>query len=382
MNVLLCSCTHWWNAEAHYAALLAECLREAGHKAWVLTQPRTRHAEQLERRGIRPITEIPIWTRNPIAWPAVRTQFATFLMRNAVQVVDVFRSGELPFVLWAAGSSPATRVVRTRGTARPVRGHWLNRRLYAACDGLIASANVLKQELVKGLALPPEAVRTIYFPAEPPLDWSGSRRAEAREKLLQALGLPRDRVLLAIVGRVFPEKGHDRLIEALAEVRLRHPAAALLIADKGYPDEAPHRERLKAHIAARKLEPHVRWLGFREDIREVMACADYGVIPSLASEMNCRVAMEFFSAGTPVVAFPTGALPEVVENNVTGIVTPDQSPDTLAGVLGSLIGNPGLRPLLARHAREAVLKRFSRQRFLEETLAVFQAALAKPRAPR
>jgi glycosyltransferase involved in cell wall biosynthesis len=379
MNILLCSCTHWWNAEAHYAAILAECLREAGHKVWVLTQPHTRHAEQLERRGIRPVVDIPVWTRNLLAWPAVRNRFATFLMRNAVQVVDVFRSSELPFVLWSAASSPATRVVRTRGTARPVRGHWLNRRLYAACGGLIASANILNEELVKALELPREAVHTIYFPAEPPLDWSDRQRSEARERLLHDLGLPRDRVLLAIVGRVFPEKGHARLIEALAEVRLRHPDVALLIADKGYPDEAPHRERLKAHIALRKLEPHVRWLGFREDIRAVMACADYGVIPSLSSEMNCRVAMEFFSAGTPVVAFPTGALPEVVENNVTGIVTPDQSPDTLAGVLGNLIGNPGLRTLLARHAREAVLKRFSQQRFLEETLAVFQAALAGPR---
>jgi glycosyltransferase involved in cell wall biosynthesis len=379
MNILLSSCTHWWNAEAHYAAILAECLREAGHKVWVLTQPGTRHAGELQRRGIQALTDIPAWCRNPLRWPAIRAQLAAFLVRNGVQIVDVFRSRELPLTLWAAAKSPATRVVRTRGSAQPIRGHWVNRRMGAACGGLIASANVLRDGMVKALELPAASVRTIYFPAEKPLDWSEKERAEAREALLRELELPPDCVLLAIVGRAFPEKGHDRLIDALAMVRLRHPQAALLIADKGYADEATHKSRLQAQIAELKLEPHVRWLGFREDVRKVMACADYGVIPSLSSEMNCRVAMEFFSAGTPVVAFPTGALPEVVEDNVTGIVTRDKSPESLAGVLGSLIGNAGLRPLMARHARDAVLKRFSKERFLEETVAVYQAALAKPR---
>src|SRR5262249_54572109 len=160
------------------------------------------------------------------------------------------------------------------------------------------------------------------------------------------LHLPPDRVLFAIVGRVFPEKGHVRLIDALAQVRLRHPQAALLIADKAYADETPHRDALKAHIQAAGLSAHVPWLGFRDDVRQVMASVDYGVIPSLSSEMNCRVAMEFFSAGTPMVVFPTGALPEVVEHNVTGIVTPDKSPEALAGVMGTLIANPALRHLL------------------------------------
>jgi glycosyltransferase involved in cell wall biosynthesis len=379
MNVLLSSCTHWWNAEAHYAAVLAECLREAGHKVWVLTQPGTRHAAELQRRGIPAVTDIPAWTRNPLNWAAVGRQLAAFLVRNGVQIADVFRSGELPLTLWAARLAPGVRVVRTRGTARPLRGHWLNRRLYAGCQGLIASANVLRDEMVRNLDLAPDAVRTIYFPAEPTLDWSEERRKEARGRLLADLKLPPDRVLLAIVGRVFPEKGHERLIDALAGVRRLHPHTALLIADKGYPDEAPHRARLEERIAALGLQDHVRWLGFRESIRDVMACADYGVIPSLSSETNCRVAMEFFSAGTPVVAFPTGALPEVIEDNLTGIVTRDQSPETLAGVLGMLIGDPGLRHLMARHGREAVLKRFSRQKFLDDTLAVFEKALATPK---
>ncbi|HEX7926150.1 MAG TPA: glycosyltransferase, partial [bacterium] len=209
MNILLCSCTHWWNAEAHYAAILHDELRAAGHQVWVLTQPGTRHAENLAERGVTPITDIPVWTQNPLRWPGVRNQLARFLREHDLQIVDVFRSKELPLALWAASASGA-RVVRTRGNARPVRGHWINRRMHRACGGLIASANVLRDDMVRSLGLLPHVVRTIYFPADAPLDWSEKERATHRAALLDALRLPPDRVLFAIVGRVFPEKGHAR----------------------------------------------------------------------------------------------------------------------------------------------------------------------------
>ena len=176
MNILLSSCTHWWNAEAHYAAVLAEELQKAGHTVWMLTQPGTRHAEQLRRRGIPIVTEIPAWTRNPLTWPGVGRELAAYLVRNGVQIVDVFRSRELPLTLWAARRAPGVRVVRTRGNARPIRGHWLNQKLYAGCQGLIASANVLRDDMLRHLELPAGAVRTIYFPADPPLDWSEEQR--------------------------------------------------------------------------------------------------------------------------------------------------------------------------------------------------------------
>jgi glycosyltransferase involved in cell wall biosynthesis len=379
MNVLLSACTHWWNAEAHYAAVLAECLRESGHRVWTLTQPGTRHEEHLRRRGLDVVTDIPVWTGNPLRWPALRARLAGFQARHGIQIVNVFRSREFPLHLWAAAATPGVRVVRTRGNARPIRGHWLNRRLHRACGGLIASAEVLRSGMIRSLKLPPSAVRTVYFPADPPLDWSEEQRREGRQRLLAELGWGPERVLLAIVGRATPEKGHARLLDALEEARRLRPQAALVICDKRYEDEAPYRAQLEAHARHRGLAAHVRWLGVREDVRQVMASVDLGVIPSLSSEFNCRVAMEFFSAGTPVVAFPTGALPEVVEHNVTGVVTADHEAHTLAGVLGVLTADEALRLTLARNARAAAHDRFSRRRFLDATLDVYAKALAAPR---
>jgi glycosyltransferase involved in cell wall biosynthesis len=123
-----------------------------------------------------------------------------------------------------------------------------------------------------------------------------------------------------------------------------------------------------------KVGNQVRWLGYRNDVRHIMACADIGVIPSLSSEMNCRVAVEFFSVGTPVVAFPTGALPEVVKEGVSGLITVERTSESLMGALALLLHDEDLRSGLAAGAFDAARKRFSRKGFLEQTLATFEMA--------
>jgi glycosyltransferase involved in cell wall biosynthesis len=382
MNILLSSCTHWWNAEAHYAAVLCETLREAGHSVWILTQPGTRHAQELARRGLPTVTDVPVWEGSPLRFPRLLRELRALQQRLRIDVVDVFRSREF-FAHVLAARKTGVAVVRTRGSSQGVRGHAINRWLYGSgCQGVIASAEVLRGDLLAHLQLPEARVRTIYYPADPPAalgeagrlaDDEEARHFE-RERLFAELNWAPGRKLMCIVGRVFPEKGHERLLDALAMLVRLSPDVVLAIADKRYEDEAPYRAQLERRVLQAGLAAQVRWLGFREDVRRIMACADVGVIPSLASEMNCRVAMEFFSVGTPVVAFSTGALPEVVQEGVSGLIASEPSAESLAGTLRVVLEDEELRDRLAAGARHAARHRFSRQEFLAQTLAVFEAA--------
>ena len=381
MNVLLSSYVHWWNAEAAYAAVLADLLQRGGHRAWVLTRPGTFNGAQLRARGLEVVTDIALWERHPLRLRAALRRLSAFQAAERIDVVDVFRSREMAWHLLAARGNPGLRVVRTRGSAMPLRGNWLNGKLHRDwSDGLIASAEVVRRQMVSVLALPPERVRTIYFPIDLPALPPPAERAAQRAALLAELALPADALLLAIVGRAYPEKGHERLLEALARLAPRFPNAALLVLDKRIDDRADYVEALRTREAGLGLEERVRWLGFRDDVRHLMALVDVGVIPSLASEVNCRVAVEFFSVGTPVAAFPTGALPEVVEDGVSGRIARAHTPEALADALEPLLGDASLRERLGNGARRQAGTRFSRERFLAETLATFEAALARPKA--
>jgi glycosyltransferase involved in cell wall biosynthesis len=372
VNVLISSGFRWWNAEAAYAATLGVLLREAGHGVWVIAPVSTRNADELARRGLELVMDIRPGYRNPLRWPAEAARLIAFQRSRRIEVVNVFRSADFLLHAWAARRAPGLRLIRTRGGAQPERGTWLNRKQYGAwCDGVIASCDAIRRRLRSRLGVPEERIRTIYYPVDlPPLRGEEARGA-ARERLLRELGLAPDPLLMAVVGRIAPEKGHEPLLEAFQSVARAVPRALLLILNKAYPSESPHRERLERSIRARGLEPFVRWLGFREDVREVMAACDLGVIPSLTSEMNCRVAVEFLSVATPVVAFPTGALPEVVEHDVSGLIARSHRPEDLAEPLIRLASDPALRARLGQGARRQAERRFSRELFLRQTLEVF-----------
>lgn len=374
MKILISSCVRWWNAEAAYAAVLAECLRAEGHRVQVLTCPGTRNHEQLLARGLPVVTAPRLHPDAPWRWPADVRRLRRWQQAQGIELVNVFHAAELPLHLLAARGGGGPAVVRTRGTARPVSAHALNRAVYNRwCAGVITSAEVLRRELLARLGTPPGRVRTIYYPALPVAAETPADAAALRA----SLGLPADALLVGIVGRVAREKGHRVLLEAWRDVSARHPRAVLLIVAKGYPGEAAERAYLEARVAALGLTERVRWLGFREDLPALMRGLDVGVVPSLSSELNCRVTMEFFAAGTPVAAFPTGALPEVIDHGESGLLAPDHSAAALAGLLGRLLADAPLRERLGRGAAAAARGRFAPRRFLAETLAAYEAALAR-----
>jgi len=96
------------------------------------------------------------------------------------------------------------------------------------------------------------------------------------------------------------------------------------------------------------------------------------VVSSIASEVICRVAVEFFSVGTPVVALPTGCLPEIIQNGETGALASVQSSEALAQALRLLLANSEHRALLSDNARRAAETRFAPQHMLDATLAVYR----------
>jgi glycogen(starch) synthase len=173
-------------------------------------------------------------------------------------------------------------------------------------------------------------------------------RREARERLT----LPLDRPLVVSVRRLIRRVGLEGLIEAMVEVRRRAPDALLLVAGRGTLDR-----ELRARIAARHLEDHVRLLGFvaDEDLPVLYRACDLSIVPSVALEGFGLSTVESLAAGTPVLVTPVGGLPETVRGLDSSLVLPDSSPSTLADALSHALRAPGGLPSpesCARYARE------------------------------
>ncbi len=126
------------------------------------------------------------------------------------------------------------------------------------------------------------------------------------------------RSFLLMLGRICLEKGQHIALDAATIARV-----PLLLAGEVFPYEA-HRSYFQKEIVPR-LGDGRRWIGpagFTRK-RRLLAAARCVLIPSLAPETSSLVAMEAIASGTPVIAFPSGALPDIVQDGVTGFIVHD-----------------------------------------------------------
>lgn len=121
------------------------------------------------------------------------------------------------------------------------------------------------------------------------------------------------------LGRICPEKGLHQAIDAA-----KFAGVPMLLAGQVYRYET-HQQYFEEELAPR-LDARRRFIGpagFRKK-RRLLTQARCLLIPSLVAETSSLVAMEALSCGTPVIAYPSGALPEIVEDGVTGFIVSDE----------------------------------------------------------
>ena len=167
------------------------------------------------------------------------------------------------------------------------------------------------------LVVIPNGVAPARFDAAAPVD----RRS---------LGIPEDAVLALYVGRLDPQKGLDRLLQAADQVVRRCPTWHLALAGDG-----PLRAELTALVEVGGLAgvaDRVHWLGRRDDVPGLLKAADYLVLPSLWEGMP-NVVLEAMAAGLPVVATAVEGTEDLVVPGETGWLVPPGRCGPLAAAL-------------------------------------------------
>jgi glycosyltransferase involved in cell wall biosynthesis len=182
------------------------------------------------------------------------------------------------------------------------------------------------------------------------------RREEIRARL--ELG---DRPTGIIAARLDGLKGHDTLLRALARVRQRSLPVTVLIAGDGA--ERPALETLARDLGLGGES--VRFLGFRSDVGDLLAAADFFVLPSLTEGLPLSI-LEAMSHGLPIIATPVGGIPEVVRDGEEGVLVPVGDEAVLAAAISRLAGDSDAARRLGRCGRERVRTEFSFERMTAE----------------
>ena len=375
MRILITSNVRWWNAEAAYAAILARELLNAGHKVWVLTLPDSLNETKLRNWNLPIITDIPLSSSNPWRLWRAYQRLKSLIEEQQIQIVNAHRSEGFPLLVLLRQRLKSFALIRTRGTTRPLRDHWLNRWLHEDwIESVIVPAQVIASQLRQVLNLPPERLHVIYYPVNPSIIGvkGESEAQQSRIECLDRLGIPKHCRVIGIVGRIRPVKGQRILLKSFVALRKRFPDIVLLMLYRDTNETEAEWQGLLQDLVESNLLQSVYLYGYREDVLEIMRHTDIGVVSSVDSEVICRVAVEFFSVGTPVVAFPTGALPEIIQDGVTGRIAKDKSAEALAEALEWMLESPERIAEFGQNARQQSLERFDPNKLLEQTLSVYE----------
>ena len=369
MNILIGSNVHWWNAEAAYAAVIAKLLKDDGHRVIVLTRPGSDNEKKLRNLGLEVITEPDLNTQNPFKLIQSYFQLKNLLATENIQIVNAHRSEGYPLYAFAKRSLASFRLIRTRGASRKVKPHWPNQILHGKwTDALIIPGKVVAERDLQGIDLPENSPHLIHYP----IDILETSVLETQDNYRKQFNIPENHQVLAVVGRIRQEKGHLLLAESFQLLLEDFPQTILLILYRDTPDDLPEMLELQNRIRELGIEDKVRFDSEREDIRQLMNFADGGVVSSIDSEVICRVAVEFFSVGTPVAAMPTGCLPEIILEGVNGSLADEPTALSLKKAMARMLDN---LPQLSEGAREDAETRFDPETMLKKTIHVFRQTL-------
>lgn len=171
--------------------------------------------------------------------------------------------------------------------------------------------------------------------------------------------------LVLSTSELHPNKGLDVLIDAFARIAPRHTDTALVLMHGG--DSLP---ALKAQAEKRRLADRVLFLGFVPEARATLLAADVFVLPSRKEGLPFGL-LEAGRAGLPVVASHVGAIPEVVEDGVSGVLVPAGNVLALANALDEVLSDPRRGASLGAALRARIEQDYSERAMVERTLALY-----------
>jgi len=275
-------------------------------------------------------------------------------------------AGLHPLVVLAHGAELLPTVNRWR---RPL---WkaLQRRVLESASLVIANSEYTRQ-LVSKVA-PNARVETIPLAVDP------QRFAPTDREAAKAKYGVSGKHVLCTVSRMYPYKGHDVVLRAIASLAaIERERLVYMVVGKG-----PYEPGLRKLAAQLGVESNVRWLGFvaENDLREVYSASDLFVLctrdaPEERSvEGFGLVFLEAQSCGTPVVGTRTGGIPAAVQHGEGGWLIEQDDPNALADIIRTLVHSPELFRAAGTQARQRVLRKHTWPHYMRHFSSVLKTA--------
>jgi len=336
--------------------------------------------ESARERGVRIFT-VPFLVRRIDPINDIRTVYELFkiIKKEKPDIVHTHTSKAGILGRIAARAAKVSQIIHTPH-GHVFYGHfsraaswvflWLERILAIVTDRFVALSKGELQDYSALAVYPPDKVVKIHSGVDIEKFQATGVSIIDKKRLL---GLEPNGCCIGFVGWLLPIKGPMHLLRAMKYVWQEYSAAHLIFVGKGDLDVDLRAEALNLDQNGR-----VKFLGWRNDIDEIMQIFDIFILPSLNEGMG-RVLVEAMAAGKPIIASNVGGIPELVRHGDNGLLVPAGDEKALADSIKRLIRDPEEANSMGLNGRKRSYQ-FSLESMVEKIDGLYEdlAAISNP----
>lgn len=339
-------------AETYFLRLI-EGLRSFGHRVLIVTKQNTPLLAKLQKRHF----ELFTWKNHGKINPYSVHRLNSLVREYNVDIINTHLT-TASFI-----GSIAGRVTGVPVIARvPATNH---KTFYKYADHLIAVSNGVKSHLI-AQGIQDEKVKVLYNGINLVHYQTRLSSHEAKTRL----GLPPHIRTIGTVASLTPRKGHRFLLQSLQEINSGWGEVHAVFAGEGAEES-----NLRKIADSLGLTDKVHFLGFRDDIQQVISAFDLFVLPSLKEGLSNAV-MEAMALECPVISTAVAGMSELVIDNLTGLLVPAKDTHGLTSAILKILDDPDRTRQMVLAAKQHLENEFDERACMIKVEQFFQDVAA------
>lgn len=317
--------------------------------------------EKLTEMGIKHYTIGDVGVKNPKNMLSIMRAVKSIIKNEQITLVHTHHRMAALYTRLAMGKGRFAFFNTSHNTFTDNR--MLTRFAYKKAN-LIACGDMVKRNLVDFYGLPDQQITVVHNAIRP---FEGMIVPDETITKLHEEGA----FVVANVGRLSAQKGMEYYIDSIPAVLKAAPNARFLVIGSGEDED-----KLKEMAKKLEIEPYVHFMGYRNDVQNLLAQTDLVVLSSLWEGLPLTP-IEAFSVGRTIVATAVDGTPEIVIDGENGLLVPARDSKAIAEKVIYMIEHPKERSAMENAAKARFESDFSFDRFADRYVECYKAKLNK-----
>jgi len=253
-----------------------------------------------------------------------------------------------------------------------IKKDFLHRFIYKRVSNVFAISNVIKKNLLETCPIDESKVTLLHNG----IDINHYKQSEEmKESGRKEWGIKKNDLLIGMMGRFTPGKGHEEFLNAAKQLNKKHDNLKFIVIGEASRGENEYSGKIK-ELAKTENIKNIIFTGYLSDVRQTLAAMDIFVFPSHAEAFGLALA-EAMSMGLPTVCSNSDGVLDIAIDCETSFLFENKNPESLVEKIEILINSKEKRKSFGEKGRERIIEKFNVEKQTDKVIELYNEYLQK-----